>query len=68
MRTAYEYLAAMITIAQRNSNFVSNGGALHWHHEALKTGYTQAGLRRIVMSHLDFIDLIVELQTRRGVV
>ena len=69
MCTAYEYLATMSMIAQRNSNLFSKGGELYWPHETLNTGYTQAGLRRISMSHSDFMDLIDELQKKtRGVV
>ena len=57
MRTGYEYLATMSTIVQRHFQLVVGSvGELDWPHEALKTGYTQAGLRRIVLSHLDFID------------
>ena len=40
MRAAYEYLATIRMIAQRNSNLFSNGGELYWPHETLKTGYT----------------------------
>ena len=66
MRTAYEYLATMSMIAQRNSNLFSNGGELYWPHETLKTGYTQAGLRRIIMSHSDFMNWILEEQNKRS--
>ena len=61
MRAAYEYVAATSMIVQRISHFLSNGGELRWPHETLKTGYTPAGLRRIIMSHLDFMYWIVEL-------
>jgi hypothetical protein len=61
MRAAYEYLASMSIIVRRHSNCFSNGGELYWPHETLKTGYTQAGLRRNVLSHLAFIDWISEL-------
>ena len=61
--TTYEYLATMSMIAQRNSNFVfSNGGELYWPHAILKTGYNKARHRRIIMSHLDFMGWMVELQ------
>ena len=40
------------------------GGELYSPHDALKTGYAQAGLRRIVLSHLDFIDWISGLQQK----
>ena len=40
----------------------SNCGKLCWPHETLKTGYTEAGLRRIIMTNSDFMIWIVELQ------
>ena len=64
MRTACEYLATMSMIAQRNSNWFSNGGELYWPHETLNTGYKQAGLRRIIMSNSDFMDWKLESKTR----
>ena len=62
MLTACEYLATMSTIAQRNCNLFSNGGELYWPHETLKTGYTTAGFRRVIMSHSDLMDWVLELQ------
>jgi hypothetical protein len=40
----------------------SIGGELYWLHETLKSGYTTAGIRRIIMSHSDYRDWTVELQ------
>ena len=53
MRVAYEYLANMSTIVQRNTIFFSNGGEIYWPHETLKTGYSSARHRRIALSHLE---------------
>ena len=67
MRTAYEYVATVCMCVQRNFNFVfSKGGELDWPRDTLKTGYTQAGLTLIIMSHLDLMDWISELQRGEG--
>ena len=63
MRTAYEYFAPMCMIVQRNSDLFSNGGELYWPHATMKTGYTQAGLCRIIMSHSDLMEWMIELKT-----
>ena len=55
MRMAYEYLASMSIIVQRNSNCFSHGGELYWPHETLKTGYSSARHRRIALSHLEIM-------------
>ena len=62
MCTAYEYLASMSIIVQRNSKCFSHGGELYWPHETLKTGYSSARHRRIALRHLEFMDWIAELQ------
>ena len=60
MRVAYEYLANMNTIVQRNTNLFNNGGELYWPHETLKTGCSSARHRRIALRHLEFMDWIAE--------
>ena len=55
IRTAYEYLPTKRMLAQRSSNCFSNGGELYWPNATLKTGYTTAGFRRIIMIRLDFV-------------
>ena len=40
----------------------STGGELYWLHNTWKTSYTQAGLRRIIMSHLGFMGWVIDMQ------
>jgi hypothetical protein len=62
MRSGYEHLATMSTLARKHPYFFSNGAELYWPHDTLKSGYTQAGLRRIIMAHMDFMEWMVRLQ------
>ena len=61
MRALYEYLATMCDLAQKHANLFSDGGALYWPNDTLNSGYTQARLRRIIVSHRDFMEWILEL-------
>lgn len=58
MRTRFEWLSLMSCLLQKHRGFFMNGGELYEPHETLRTGYTTAGFRRIVVSYSSFMSLI----------
>ena len=58
MRICSEYVATTSVIVQRHHKCFAMVASSIWPHGTLKTGYTQAGPRRIVWSHVAFIDWI----------
>ena len=66
VRWGFEILATMRGLAQKHTGFLSNGCDLFWPHETLRQGYTQAGHRRFIVSHVDFINWARGLQEDRS--